>query len=158
MLDRLKGAGILVALLLSAAGALAQSGMPVTNTYDAVVTDALTVNQCSIGEPVSLNGVLHISYSVSTDSSGLNHYAIQAANDLTGVGQKTGVPYVASDSDNYSSDNDDSSADLTVELKSDLKSQGPVPGLTLVQALHVVVDTAGNISAQVVGNSTGCGS
>ena len=148
---------VLLAPLLGLGTALAQSA-PVTNSYDLIVTDQKTVNACSSGEPVSLNGVMHFSYSVSTDSSGVNHFSVTVANNLTGVGQNTGTYYVASDSDNYSSNNDDTSADLTVELKSDLKSQGSAPGMTLVQSLHIVVDTSGNISAQVVSNTTGCGS
>ena len=149
-------AGILVTLLLSAAAALAQSSL--TNSYDAAITNQVTVNQCSIGEPVALDGVLHVSYSVSTDSSGVNQFTVTAANDVTGSGQKTGIAYVASDSADYNSRTTDASADMTVELKSDLNPQGSAPGLTLVQSLHIVVDTSGNISAQVASNTTGCGS
>ncbi len=149
-------AGILVTLLLSAAAALAQSSL--TNSYDAAITNQVTVNQCSIGEPVALDGVLHVSYSVSTDSSGVNQFTVTAANDVTGSGQKTGIAYVASDSADYNSNTTDSSSDMTVELKSDLNPQGSAPGLTLVQSLHIVVDVSGNVSAQVVSNTTGCGS
>jgi len=105
-----------------------------------------------------LSGVIHFSYSVTTDSSAVNHFSVTVANNLTGVGQNTGTYYVANDSDQYNSNNDDASADLTVELKSDLKSQGSPPGMTLVQSLHIVVDTTGTISAQIVSNTTGCGS
>ena len=149
---------VLLALLLCAAAALAQSGTPVTNSYDALVSNQVTVNQCSIGEPVALNGTVHFSYSVSTDSSSVNHFTVTAGDNLTGLGQTTGTAYVANDSDDFDSNTSDSSADMTVELRSNLKSQGSTPGMTLVQTLHIVVDTSGNISAQVVSNSTGCGS
>jgi hypothetical protein len=152
-----KGATVVLVLLISAA-ALAQSGTPVTYTYDASVTNQVTVNQCSVGEPVALNGTVHFSYSFTTDSSGVNQFTVSAANTLTGVGQNTGTPYVADDSDQYTSNTSDLSADLTVELRSNLKSQGSAPSLILVQSLHVTVDVSGNISAQVVGNSTNCGS
>jgi hypothetical protein len=148
--------GMLAALLLCAAGALAQS--PVTNAYDINLNNAVTVNSCSTGEPVTLDGTVHIDVSASTDSAGSSHFTIAAADNLTGSGQTTGTTYTASDCDSYVSNNDEPSADLTVELKSDLKSQGSTPGLTLVQSLHIVVDTTGNISAQVVSNSTTCGS
>ena len=157
MFHRSKSLGILAAILLCAAGALAQSA-PVTNSYDASITNQMTVNQCSIGEPVALDGVLHVSYSVTTDSSGANQFTVTAANDVTGSGQKTGLAYAASDSADYNSNTTDSSADMTVELKSDLKPQGSAPGLTLVQSLHILMDTSGNVSAQVVSNTTGCGS
>ncbi len=107
---------------------------------------------------MSLNGTVQIQSSVTTDSSGVNYFTITAANNLTGIGQTTSASYVAADSDDYSSNTSDPSADMTVELKSDLKSQGGNPTLTLVQSLHIVVDTSGNISAQVVSNSTSCGS
>ena len=148
---------VLLAVLLSVGTAMAQS-TPVTNSYDLIVTDQKTVNTCSSGEPVSMNGVMHFSYSVSADSSAVNHFSVTVANSLTGVGQNTGTYYVANDSDQYNSNNDDASADLTVELKSDLKSQGSPPGMTLVQSLHIVVDTTGTISAQIVSNTSGCGS
>jgi hypothetical protein len=149
---------LMATLLLCAAAALAQSGTPVTYTYDASIANQVTVNQCSIGEPVALNGTVKFSYSVTTDSSGVNHFTVSAANTMTGVGQTTGAPYVANDSDQYNSSTSDASTDLTVELRSDLKSQGSTPSLTLVQSLHITVDVSGNISAQVVGNSTNCGS
>ena len=149
-----KCAAVLGMLLLSA-GALAQSAT--SNSYDINLNSQGTVNQCSIGEPVALSGVVHVSYSVNTDSSNVNHFSITAANNLTGVGQKTGTSYVANDSGDYTSNNTDPSADLTVELKSDLQSQGSAPVMTLVQGLHIVVDTMGNITAQVVSNPTNCG-
>jgi hypothetical protein len=64
---------------------------------------------------------------------------------------------VASDTAEYDSNNDDGTADLTVELKSDLKPQGAAVGMTLVQSLHIVVDTGGNMSGDVVGSATSCG-
>ena len=146
--------GVLGALVLYAGWGLGQTA----NTYDLPVTDQLTVNTCSMGEPVTLNGTIHFSYSVTTDSTGVNHFAITAANQLTGVGKNSGLPYVADESDEYDSNNDDPSADVTVELKSDLKPQSGGAGLTLVQSLQIVVDTTGNISAQVVSNATSCGS
>ena len=155
MLQDSSRAGVLIVLLLCAVGAIAQS--PVTNSYDINLSNAVTVNNCAAGEPVALSGTVHVSYSLSTDNNGVNNFAISAANNLAGSGQTTGMQYSASDSDNYSSNTSDASADLTVELKSDLKPQGPLPGLTLVQSLHIVVDNIGNISAQVVGNSTSCG-
>ena len=94
----------------------------------------------------------------AADSSGANHFTVTAGDNLTGLGQTTGTAYVANDSDDFDSNTSDSSADMTVELRSNLKSQGSTPGMTLVQTLHIVVDTSGNISAQVVSNSTGCGS
>ncbi len=166
MLERsFQGSGGIAVLLMVLLGLQASSPVvfgqsaapPVTYAYTAYVDNQTTVNSCSAGEPVALNGTVQFSYQVTTDSAGVNHFAITAANNLTGVGQTTSTNYVASESDDYSSNGTDPSADLTVELKSDLRSQGSAPSLTLVQSLHLVVDTSGNISAQVVSNTTGCG-
>jgi hypothetical protein len=150
-------AGILAAVALSAAVALGQAA-PITNSYDINLGNQVAVNGCSAGEPVALSGTVHLTYSFTTDSSGVNHFVIYAANDVSGVGQNTGLPYAANESAEYDSNNDDTTADLTVELKSELKPHGSGVGLTLVQSLHITVDTSGNIGAQVVGNTTSCGS
>jgi hypothetical protein len=148
--------GLMAAFLICAAGALGQSA--VANSYDIDLNNQVTVNSCSTGEPVALEGTVHIDASVNTDSAGINHFSLKAVGNLIGIGQTSGSAYTASDSDDYSSNVDDSSADLTVELKSDLKPQSSGSSLMLVQTLHIVVDTTGNISAQVVSSSTSCGS
>ena len=148
--------GLMAALLTCAAGALGQSA--VANSYDINLNNQVTVNSCSTGEPVALDGTVHIEASVNSDNAGINHFSLTAVANLIGIGQTTGSAYTASDSDDYSSDVDDPSTDLTVELKSDLKPQSSGSSLMLVQTLHIVVDTTGNISAQVVSSSTSCGS
>ena len=131
---------------------------PAVYTYTAPVANQTTVNNCSVGEPVALNGTVQISYQFSTDGNGVNHFTITASNNLNGLGQTTGASYVAGDSSDYNVNSSQASAEATVELKSDLVSQGSAPNMTLVQTLHVMVDTTGNISAEVVDNVTQCGS
>jgi len=143
-------------LVLLAAAASAQN-QPTTYIYDAYVDNQTTVNTCSAGENVNLNGTIRFSYQVTTDSTGI-HFVIKAASNLTGVGQTTGVNYTAVESNEYDSDTMDSSKDMTVELKSDLTSQGATtPSMTLVQDLHITADTNGSITAEVVSNDTSCG-
>src|SRR6266851_3851709 len=74
---------------------------PVTYTYTASVANQTTVNNCSVGEPVSVNGTVQISYQFTTDSNGMNHFGITASNNLNGLGQITGTSYVANDSSDY---------------------------------------------------------
>ncbi len=131
---------------------------PVTHTYTAYVDNQTTVNNCSAGEPVALSGTVQFTYQFTTDSAGVNHFSITAANNLTGVGQTTSTNYLAGDSDNYTVNSSATSASLTVELQSQLASQGSTSSMTLVQALQITADTSGNISAQVVSNTTTCGS
>jgi hypothetical protein len=148
---------VLAFLLLAAAGALAQSGTPVTNNYDIALTDQVTINTCSAGEPVVLNGTVHIQASISTDSNGMNYFTFSAANNVTGVGQNTGISYAAADSDDFSSNTSDTSTDITVELQSQLASQGTSPSMALVQRLHITADASGNVAAQIVSNNPSCG-
>jgi hypothetical protein len=64
---------------------------PVIYTYTAPVANQTTVNNCSVGEPVALNGTVQISYQVTPDTSGVNHFTITASNNLNGLGQTTGT-------------------------------------------------------------------
>lgn len=125
---------------------------------DVAVDNQVTTNQCSTAEPVALSGNMHFEYTYNTDSDGVNHFSVTVANNLAGVGQNSGMSYTASDSNPYSVDTSEASADLTVEFRSDLNPQGSGSGLTLVQSLHITMDTSGNISGQVTQNNTQCGS
>jgi len=163
MVQGTKSVAITLAILLlafsaSTAVAFGQSATPpVTYTYTAYMDNQVTVNNCSAGEPVTLNGTVQFTYHVTTDTSGVNHFDITAANNLTGIGQSTTGIYTASDSADYILNSSQPSTETTVQLKSDLVSQGSAPSMTLVETLHIVVDTSGNISAQVMDNSTQCG-
>jgi phosphate-selective porin len=145
---------VLMALTVSAP-AFAQSTV---YPADVVVDNQVTTNQCSTAEPVMLNGNMHFEYMFNTDSDGVNHFSVTVANNLTGVGQTSGTSYAASDSNPYSVDSSQSSADLTVEFRSDLNPEGSGPSLTLVQSLHITVDTSGIIGGRITQNNTQCGS
>jgi hypothetical protein len=148
---------ISLAILLTVVGAgLAAAQAP---AYSATLQNQVTTNSCSAGEPVALNGTINYQVAVSTDpSTGANTFTITASNNLSGVGQTTGTNYAASDSSDYIVSSTQPSTEATVEFKSDLASQGSTPSMTLVQTLDLVVDTSGNISAKVTGNTTQCGS
>ena len=156
MLHSSKLVAVLGTLLLLAAAASAQN-QPTTYIYDAYLDSQATVNTCSAGENVNLNGTIRFTYYVTPDSSGVNHFVIKAANNLTGVGQTTGANYTAAESNEYDANTPDSSKEMTVELSSDLNSQGGTASMTLVQSLHIIVDTNGGITAEVVSNNTSCG-
>jgi hypothetical protein len=148
---------LLLAVVVFAPAAFTQS--PPTYTSDTAITNQVTVNSCAAGEPVSLNGTLHLQYSLTTDATtGVNQFNITASNNLVGVGQNTGTNYLAGDSGDYIVSSTQQSTEATVELKANLVSQGSAPSMTLVQTLDITVDTSGNISAQVTGNTTQCGS
>ena len=149
---------LLLAFAVSNTALFGQSATPpVTYTYTASVSNQTTVNNCSVGEPVALDGTVQVSYQLTTDTNGVNHFSITASNNLTGLGQTTSTNYLADDSSDYNVNSSQNSAEATVELKSDLASQGSAPNMTLVQTLHVMLDTAGNISAEVMDNVTQCG-
>jgi hypothetical protein len=149
---------LLLAFAASQAMLLGQSTPPITYTYTASVTNQATTNNCSAGEPVNLTGTVQFSYQVATDpATGKNQFSITASNNLTGVGQTTSGNYIASDSADYVLSSAQPSTEATVQLKSDLVSQGSGPSMTLVQTLDITLDTYGNISAQVTDSSTQCG-
>jgi hypothetical protein len=154
----IKTSAILVLIAAAAAvPALAQSAP--LNTVSVPITNAVTVNQCSAGEPVALNGTLSVQYSVGTDSSGNNLFYVTASNSLTGVGQSTGAQYAASDDEDYTLSSSQSSTQATVQLKADLAPQsGGGTDMTVVQQLQISVDTVGDLNVQVVSNTTTCGS
>lgn len=145
--------GILLMLVVGAVFGAAQSG-----GYSSTLQNQVTTNNCSAGEPVALSGTINYQLAVGIDpDSGANTFTISVSNNLSGVGQTTGGSYAASDSSNYILSSTQSSTEATVELKTDLTSQGSAPSMTLDQTLHIVVDTTGNVSAQVTGNATQCG-
>jgi hypothetical protein len=149
---------LLLALAASQAMVWGQSTPPIIYTYTASVTNQTTTNNCSAGEPVNLTGTVQFSYQVAIDPvAGKNQFSITASNSLTGVGQTTTGNYTASDSADYVLSSGQPSTEATVQLKSDLISQGSGPSMSLVQTLDLTLDTAGNISAQVTDNSTQCG-
>src|SRR5438270_11753068 len=117
----------------------------------------MTMNKTSTGEPIELNGHVKDSYTFTANSDGMKHVSINAANNMYGNGQKPNAFYTTADSNEYGAASSDSSTDLTVELRSELRSQAAAVSLELVQTLHIIVDTSGNITAQVTGNTTGCG-
>ena len=146
----------LAILLTVVCAGLAAAQAPV---YTTTLQNQVTTNGCSAGEPVALSGTIDYQVAVSTDpSTGANTFTITASNNLNGVGQTTGTNYSASDSSDYIVNSTQPSTEAVVEFKSDLTSQGSAPSLTLVQTLDMVVDASGNISAQVTGNTTQCGS
>ena len=149
---------LFLAFAMCTAVAFGQAAPPATYSHDAYLDNQVTVNNCSAGEPVALNGNMHFQYSFTTGSDGVNHFAITAANNLSGVGQTTSTNYVANDSDEYGVNSGQPSADVTAELRSQLTSQGSSPSMMLVQTIHITADTSGNITGQVVSNTTQCGS
>src|SRR5690349_11827308 len=152
-----KSSAILFLIATAAAvPAFAQSAP--LNTVSVPITNAVTVNQCSAGEPVALNGTITVQYSVGTDANGNNLFYVTASNNLTGVGQSTGAQYAAGDSEDYTLSSSQTSTDGTVQLKAELAPQSSGgTDMTVVQQLQISVDTVGDLNVQVVSNTTTCG-
>lgn len=147
----------LLALMVLASVAFAQS-TPATYKIDVPVSNQVTTNQCSsAGEPVSLNGNMHAEMTFTTDSSGVNHFSVAVSNNLNGTGQNSGLSFTAQDSNSYTINTGDVGGDITVEFRSDLNPVGGGAGMTLIQTLHLSTDTSGNIGLEVTDNNTQCG-
>src|SRR5579864_813416 len=149
-----------ILLLITAAAVvpgLAQSAP--LNTVSVPIANTVTVNQCSAGEPVALNGTVNVEYSVGSDANGNNMFYVTASNSLTGVGQSTTAQYAAADSEDYVLSSSQSSTSGTVQLKADLAPEaGGGTDMTVIQQLQISVDTVGDLNVQVVSNTTSCGS
>ncbi len=144
-------------LAICAPGAFGQSSTPL-NVTDVAVQNQVTVNTCSAGEPVALNGDVNVQYSVGTDpNTGANLFFVTASNNLTGVGQTTGSQYAAADSGDYTFSSNQTSTEATVQLKADLTPQSTGTAMTLVQQLQISVDTVGDLTVQLLGNTSSCG-
>jgi hypothetical protein len=129
------------------------------NIVSVPVTNQATVNQCSAGEPIALSGTVQVQYSLGTDTNGNNLFYVTASTNVTGIGETTAVQYAAADSEDYTLSSGQSSAEATVQLKADLVPQGGGgTAMTLVQQLQITVDTVGDLTVQLVSNSSTCGS
>jgi hypothetical protein len=124
--------------------------------FDIPVASQTTTNSCAAGEPVILNGTVHLEDIFNTDADGVNHFSITVANDLNGVGQASGMGYRAADSTVYTVNTSDSSAELYPDLKSDLIPQSSGTPLTLLQSLQISMDTNGGLTGQVNQNASQC--
>jgi hypothetical protein len=142
-----------ILLALAAAAASAQSQ---TYTLDLPVTSQVTSNSCTAGEPVTLNGTLHLAYSFTTDADGVNHFSFNATNDLSGVGQASGAGYTVAGSSAYTVNTSDASAELYPDVRSDLVPRSSGVPLTLVQSLQLSADSSGTITAQILQQATQC--
>src|SRR5690242_8875188 len=96
---------------------------------------------------------------LGTDTNGNNLFYVTASTNVTGIGETTAVQYAAADSEDYTLSSGQSSAEATVQLKADLVPQGGGgTAMTLVQQLQITVDTVGDLTVQLVSNSSTCGS
>lgn len=150
----LTGGSVAMAILVfSSAAASAQSN---AYTVDVPVTAQATNNTCAAGEPVILNGAVHLQYGFTTDTDGVNHFSITATNDLNGVGQTSGASYKVAGSSEYTVNAGDPSAELYPDVKSDLTPLSSGTPLTLVQSMQITVDTSGNLTGQINQVATQC--
>lgn len=156
MLDIKRPALVVFVVAVAVVPATLAQSTPLS-TISVPIANQVTVNQCSAGEPVALNGTVNVQYSVATDSNSNNLFYVTAANNLSGVGQSTSAQYAAADSENYTLSSSQTSTDGTVQLKADLVPQGGGTAMTVVQQLQISVDTVGDLNVQVVTNTTTCG-
>jgi hypothetical protein len=112
-------------------------------TQDTPITNQTIVNECN-GEPVLLNGTLHSEMSFSTNPNGMTHFSLNATAHMTGVGQITGVNYVANDNTHLETNTRGYAQEQTNDTKIKLISQGPqTPNMVDHATLHVVIDKNG---------------
>ena len=125
---------VILAMVMCSPAAFAQAV-----TQDTPITNQLITNECN-SEPVLLNGTLHSEMMFSTNPNGMTHFSWNATTHMTGVGQITGVNYVANDTTHLETNTQGSSQEQSVNTKIKLISQGPqTPNMMDHATLHVVI-------------------
>ena len=124
-------------------------------TQDSQITNQTTVNECN-GDTVTLNGTLHSEMMFSTNPNGMTHLSLNATSHLTGVGQPSGVNYVANDTTHLETNTQGSSQEQSINTKLKLISQGPQPNMTDHATLHVVIDSNGMPKIQISHHKIQC--
>ncbi len=128
---------VLLAMVLCAPAAYGQS-----NTQDYQISNQLLTNTCN-GETVVMNGTVHQEMSFSTNPNGMTHFSFNFSVHLSGVGQTTGVSYVANDGMHTEVNVRGFAQEQSFGTKTKLIAQGPVPNMTDRITLHVVTDQNG---------------
>jgi hypothetical protein len=143
MLHRTKHVRLALTFMFLAMVICAPAAFGQAVTQDTPIPNQLITNECN-GEPVLLNGTLHSEMSFSTNPNGMTHYSLNSTAHMTGVGQITGVNYVANDTTHMETNTRGFAQEQSVNTKIKLISQGPqTPNMMDHATLHVVIDSNG---------------
>jgi hypothetical protein len=142
---------VFLAMVMCAPAAFGQ-----TVVTDAPILDQSIFNECN-GEWVTLNGTMHGEMSFSANPNGMTHMSLNATEHMTGVGQTTGVNYVANDSQHLETNTRGFAQEQTNNTKIKLISQGPqTPNMMDHATLHVVIDKNNNVKVEISKHQIKC--
>lgn len=143
MLHRTKNVTLTLTFVILAMVMCAPAAFGQAVTQDMPITSQVIVNECN-GDTVTLNGTLHSEMMFSTNPNGMTHFSLNATSHLTGVGQLSGVSYVANDTTHMETNTRGFAQEQSMNTKIKLISQGPeTPNMMDHATLHVVIDSNG---------------
>src|SRR2546425_4798018 len=130
---------VVLAIIMCAPAAFGQA-----TTQDLQFSNSPVTNDCN-GETILMSGTLHSEMSFSTNSNGMTHTNYNFTIHMTGIGETSGVNYVANDSSHQEVNTRGIAQEQSFGTKTKLISQGPqTPNMTDRMTLHVVIDQNNN--------------
>jgi hypothetical protein len=142
---------VFLAMLMCAPAAFGQAVVT-----DMQLTNQTILNECN-GEMVDLSGTLHEETSFSTNTKGATHFSLNATTHLTGIGEITGVNYVANDTTHIETNTRGVAQEQSMNTKMKLISQGPqTPNMVDHATLHVVIDKDNNVKVDISKHQIKC--
>lgn len=142
---------VFLAVVVCAPGAFGQAV-----TQDVPIANQQVLNECN-GELVDLSGTMHSETSFSTNPNGNTHFSLNAEVHMTGVGETTGVNYVANEHTHQEVNTKGMVAqEQSFSVKVKLVSQGPTPNMTDRATLHVVIDKNNNVKVDISKHQIKC--
>jgi hypothetical protein len=155
--SRVRAAFFAVLFLVLGAGSNAFGQATTTTTNEDIPISSSLVNSCN-GDVVSFSGTLHITNTLTTDSSGGYHLRTHSNyQDVSGTGTPSGATYRITTTNNETvNDSDTPQFETTVIQTIKAVSQGAIPNLFIHVVLHVTVNANGQTTSSVTEIRTEC--
>lgn len=152
-------AALIAALSVAAAfaGTRAFAQATTTTTNEEIPFTDTRPNPCN-GDQVTFQGTMHVTNSVTTDTSGGYHLKTHVNyQDVSGTGTPSGLSYnVRTTTNETLNDNDGPQAETTVIQTIKLISQGSSPNYFLHLVFHITVNANGETTSTVTESSIEC--
>ena len=144
-------------LVLAAAGSPAFGQATTTTTNEELPISGTVANNCN-GDTVAYQGTVHVTNTLTTDSSGGVHLKTHSNfQDVSGVGVPSGLSYrVVTTRNETVNDSDSAQFETTVIQTIKAISQGSAPNLFIHIVMHVTVNANGQTTSTVQETSIEC--
>lgn len=123
-----------------------------------IATDVLS--PCAAGgqdEIVAISGVVHLVFSVTTDSNGGLHINTHSNNQgVSGIGLMTGDKYQATGSSGFSSNTTNGAGEFNFVDNFGLIGQGPGNNFVIQETAHMTINANGDVTANISSLTAAC--